>query len=149
MFIYNSFINYLNVVNKMIKKISIYLCGNAESFEIKEIVKNCLKKKYHSVIEYSNDNYVMNAIKICEEIKKKINSSIGLFFCNDGKNLSFIVNKFYELNLSVITKSNYSQISSFINKNILIFSINNLTAEEVQKSVKQFLLTLQKNVIFY
>ncbi|MDE7221869.1 MAG: hypothetical protein K2N40_01195, partial [Ureaplasma sp.] len=126
----------------LVKKLKIYLSANFDSKLIQEQIFNFLDKRYNKIIKCNDDNYMINILKICNLIKQEPTNSICYIFINDANNLKFLANQFDTIKISYITKNNKSKMATFLNTNILCFSVTEFSVEEILKIIKYHLCLL-------
>lgn len=135
----------------MILKLKIFLVGNAESKQLLNNIKTYLEKKcYEVTIYHPNDNFVLDSISLAQMIGYDTRSNVGFLFCNEGNNLSFITKTFSRIKNTIVTRENKLRESSYLNANVLTFSITKFSEEEILKIIIYYLnLFEQGDKLFY
>lgn len=133
----------------IVKKLKIYLSGNFDSRLIQEQIFSFLDKRYNKIIKCDNDNYVINILKICDKIKQEPTNSICYIFMNNSNNLKFLANQFDSIKISYVTKTNKTKLTTFLNTNILCFSVSEFTDDEILKIIKYHICLLNQKQLFY
>lgn len=133
----------------VVKKLKIYLSGNFDSKSIQDQIFSFLDKRYNKIIRCNNDNYVINILRICDKIKQEPTNSICYIFMNNANNLKFLASQFDSIKISYITKTNKTKMTTFLNTNVLCFSVSEFAEDEILKIIKYHLCLLNQKQLFY
>lgn len=133
-------------------KLKTYILGNYESTLMRQRIINFLESKYYDVVNYSvYDNYILDSKQLYLKINENKMNNVGFIFCNNGQNIdSMIKSPYGKTKCALVNRKNCFKRSTYLNVNILIFSLNLMTEEEIKKTIIFFLdLFENDNELFY
>lgn len=134
-------------------KLKVYVLGNYESSLMRKRIINVLQQKYYyDVIEYSyHDNYILDAKELYLKINENKINNVGFIFCNHGQNIDSMIRSPYgKAKCVLVNRKNCFKRSTYLNANILIFSLNIMGEEEIKKVILFFLNLFENdNDLFY
>lgn len=132
----------------MVLKLKVFLSGNYESKLLRKKIEKILNDKYYDVVDFHNYcNYVLDAINLSKIVKDNASDSVGFLFCNYGQNLSFALGN--DVKNVVINKGNRLKQTTYLNTNVLIFSIKELSEEEIIKTIIYYLDLFERGICFF
>lgn len=125
-------------------KEKIYLSSDHAGYDLKNNIKNYLKKNNYEVIDLGTDNnidsvsYADYGKKLAENVLQN-NNSYGIGVCGTGLGISFAVNRFKGIRGARITSIEDAKLArEHNNANILLFGGRQITAEQAEKMIEEF-----------
>ena len=125
-------------------KEKIYLSSDHAGYDLKNNIKNYLKKNNYEVIDLGTDNntdsvsYVDYGKKLAKNVLQN-NGSYGIGVCGTGLGISFAVNRFKGIRGARITSMEDAILArEHNNANILLFGGRQITIEQAEKMIEEF-----------
>ncbi len=124
----------------------IYLGSDHAGFELKESIKDALKKKGEKYIDLGTDSlksvdYPDYALKVAEKVKEdKDNNSFGILICGTGIGMEIAANKVDGIRAALIYDEYTSQVAKeHNNANIITMGGRTTTPTEALRYIDRFM----------
>ncbi len=130
----------------------IYIGADHRGFELKAKIKDFLKLRGYSLVDFGDDKYNENndyplfAIKVAKQVSQEFETARGILICGSGVGVSVVANKFLHIRSAQAgTPDQAYDARNDDDSNVLALGANYLDEETAKKIVLTWLETPYAN----